>query len=596
MCGIVGIWSHKGREFHQKTVSAMNEKLIHRGPDGSGIWISPNESFSFGHRRLSIIDLTENGKQPMHYLDRYTITYNGEVYNYLEIREILIQKGYQFKSQTDTEVILAAYHEYGISCIQHFEGMFAFAIYDKDNDTLFCARDRFGEKPFYYCFYENDFYFASEMKAIWEAGVPKIQSENMMYNFLALDLVENPLDLSETFYTNIKKLRSAHYFIFKNGTKSETKYWNLDISKSLEFTETEISNTWYELFDKSIKHRLRSDVKMGTSLSGGLDSSSVVAMVSKYQNQNHTFSARFKNFIKDEGEYIHLVKNKFNTIHHDVYIDSLGLLENMDKLIYHQEEPFQTGSIYAQYCVYKEARKAGIPVMLDGQGADEYLCGYDKDFPIYLKEIYFNRILNKEFSNQIKSNHGLNLQVSFLDKLHTVFPSAFAYLSVIKQHYFPKQEFGIDINFHNSNKKGESLFPRFNSLKEMLQYELTVQGLEKLLKFADRNSMAHSVEVRLPFLNHKLIEYTMSLSAKYFLQDGWSKAILRNAMQNELPNEIVRRRDKIGFEAPSAIWASSSPFKELIYDAKARLIKNKYITAHYSNEWKIYIANKFIQS
>lgn len=597
MCGIAGILSSKGIHFLTAKLPLMTNSIAHRGPDGFGYWYSESEHLALGHRRLSIIDLSENGSQPMHYLNRYTITFNGEIYNYIELRESLILKGYKFKSNSDTEVILAAYDFYGADCLHYFDGMFAFALYDKQSNKLFCARDRFGEKPFYYSFYNGDLYFASEMKALWAVGISKTKNETLLFNYLCHDLVENPLNQEETFFSEIHKLKPSHYFIVDEQKNIiQKKYWELDITTKNDFNPQKASQIFKELFYNSVKKRLRSDVPVGSSLSGGLDSSSVVAAISQYTTNNYTFSARFPGFSKDEGVFINEVVSKFKTKHHNIEINEKGILEDLDKLIEHQEEPFQTGSIYAQWCVYREARKNGIIVMLDGQGADEFLCGYDKDFKFYLKEIYKNKNLSQRFKENIQLNHNYNLALSYKDLSSLIFPNTYKVTTQIKKKLLPTLNPGINADFFGAHKSEKNPFREFNSLKEMLKYELTNQGLEKLLKFADRNSMAHSVEVRLPFLNHELIEFVLGLNAELILKNGWSKAILRDAMENELPNNITRRKDKIGFEAPHNQWTKANEFQNLVKDSKSFLIKNNIITNEFTNDWKTIITAKFLQS
>ena len=597
MCGIAGILSSKGIHFLTAKLPLMTNSIAHRGPDGFGYWYSESEHLALGHRRLSIIDLSENGSQPMHYLNRYTITFNGEIYNYIELRESLILKGYKFKSNSDTEVILAAYDFYGADCLHYFDGMFAFALYDKQSNKLFCARDRFGEKPFYYSFYNGDLYFASEMKALWAVGISKTKNETLLFNYLCHDLVENPLNQEETFFSEIHKLKPAHYFIVDEQKNIiQKKYWELDITTKNDFNPQKASQIFKELFYNSVKKRLRSDVPVGSSLSGGLDSSSVVAAISQYTTNNYTFSARFPGFSKDEGVFINEVVSKFKTKHHNIEINEKGILKDLDKLIEHQEEPFQTGSIYAQWCVYREARKNGIIVMLDGQGADEFLCGYDKDFKFYLKEIYKNKNLSQRFKENIQLNHNYNLALSYKDLSSLIFPNTYKVITQIKKKLLPTLNPGINADFFGAHKSEKNPFREFNSLKEMLKYELTNQGLEKLLKFADRNSMAHSVEVRLPFLNHELIEFVLGLNAELILKNGWSKAILRDAMKNELPNNITRRKDKIGFEAPHNQWTKANEFQNLVKDSKSFLIKNNIITNEFTNDWKTIITAKFLQS
>ena len=258
----------------------------------------------------------------------YTISFNGEIYNYLELKQELENKNLSFSTGSDTEVLLAAYQTWGTDMFQNLDGMFAFAIYDEIKDELFCARDRFGEKPFYYGFYNGDFYFASEIKALLEIGIDTSINENLLFNYLHFDLVENPHDQKQTFYKEINKLKPSHSFIYKGGKQiKQSRYWDIVISDSVDMSFLEASDRFKELLNTSIERRLRSDVKVGSSLSGGLDSSSIVALVSKLSNENATFSARFKNFSKDEGQFIEIIQNKFKTKHFNVNVQEMDLIK-----------------------------------------------------------------------------------------------------------------------------------------------------------------------------------------------------------------------------------------------------------------------------
>lgn len=595
MCGIAGIWSNYRSDNTAVDLKKMTDSIIHRGPDGSGHWLATEGNVALGHRRLAIIDLSEGGAQPMHYIDRYVITFNGEIYNYLELKKDLISIGYLFKSDSDTEVVLAAYSQWGVDCIQKFDGMFAFAIYDKMKMELFCARDRFGEKPFYFSFRDGNLYFASEIKAFWAIGIKKSLNNAMLYNYLANDLVENPNDQRETFYEGIVKLKSAHYFIYKGESHIEqVNYWKINTATTSSLSFEAASKRLYELLETSVQRRLRSDVAVGTSLSGGLDSSTIVGIVAQLTGDRSTFSARFPNFAKDEGHFIELVQEKFKTNHHNVIVDDNKLIQHLDKLIYHQEEPFQTGSIFAQYCVYEASKKNNVIVMLDGQGADELLGGYDKDFKFYLRELIHGKGDQEDFIHKIFQNHNYKLTTDSKERLKILSPSVYQCLAKAKKKFFRGVPTGITTDFHREFAPKTSPFKEFDDLKSILNYELTNQGLEKLLKFADRNSMAHSVEVRLPFLYHELVEFVFSLKSEYFLKNGWSKALLRNAMRETLPNEIVYRKDKIGFEAPHDAWSRNETMNELYNESKAFLIQQKIISEDYSNRWKTIVLSKFI--
>ena len=596
MCGIAGFWLNKKSNSSIPKIESMLRSIEHRGPDGEGIWSNNEKNVFLGHRRLSIIDLSDRGSQPMETFNRYTITYNGEIYNFIELREKLKFFGYVFKSDTDTEVILHAYDKWGLNCFDYFDGMFSFAIYDRYKKELICGRDRFGEKPFYYTFYEDTFYFASEMKALWAAGIPKNMNPKMLYNYLANNLVENPNDQKETFYNNIFKLKSSHYFVFKGERHiNQKKYWSINFD-TIDVDFKQASSRINELLSISIQRRLRSDVPIGTSLSGGLDSSSIVGLASEKVRGLNTFSARFPGFYKDEGEFIDIVKNKFHTNHENIFIDKNDLFQDLMRLLWHQEEPFQSGSIYAQYMVYKKAREKGTIVMLDGQGADELFCGYFKDFDAYLR---YSILLKKEISSLnalLKKNHNYSLSIDFNKKLGLYFPGFYSLIKKIKSQFIENKPIGLNNEFHKEYKSSQELFFQFNDLKSTLNYQLTNQGLEKLLKYADRNSMSNSIEVRLPFLCHSLVEYVFSLPSDFFLQNGWSKSLLRNTVNTLLPEKIVYRKDKIGFEAPDNEWISTKDFMDIINEGKIKMISEGIINSNFNSDWKILMSYMYFFS
>jgi asparagine synthase (glutamine-hydrolysing) len=394
MCGIAGIIS-SGTGSERNVIESMTNSIAHRGPDGDGHWVSSDGRAALGHRRLAIIDLSDGGRQPMFYAEgRYTITFNGEIYNYLELREALEKEGVRFESASDTEVLLALFHKKKEKCLADLDGMFAFAIWDDVEKKLFCARDRFGEKPFYFAFHNDSFYFASEMKALWKAGVPRNVDERMLFNFLRDGYVYNPHDLSETFFRGITKLKAAHFFYISPEDKAvrQERYWDLDpeaIDDSI--TQEQACARFRELFDTSVERRLRADVPVGSSLSGGLDSTLIVCTIDKLRSgsgkRQATFSARFPGFAKDEGRYMELVIGRTNVEPHFVTPDDEGLAEELETLFHHQEEPFGSASIYAQYCVMRLAKQNNVTVLMDGQGADELLAGYHGYFQDFHREL-----------------------------------------------------------------------------------------------------------------------------------------------------------------------------------------------------------------
>jgi asparagine synthase (glutamine-hydrolysing) len=580
MCGIAGIISTNPNEVSRQRLQRMTDTIAHRGPQGEDFWISDSGKVGFGHRRLCIIDLTDAGSQPMHYLNRYTIVYNGEIYNYIELKEVLEKQGYMFRSHCDTEVILAAYDCYKEECLQHFDGMFAFALFDAKKEILFCARDRFGEKPF--CFYqtENEFLFASEMKALWAAGAPKEMNDTMLLNYITLGFTSNPVNQSATFYKDIYQLPAANYLLMdvaKPGTSSLRTYWDIDKETTINISEKDAIEKFKDLLQTSVKRRLRSDVAVGTSLSGGLDSSSIGALMQSCltnTNSHSAFSAVFPGYEKDESKYIKSVADKLAITSYVVTPTAEGFINDLDKLLYHQEEPFQSSSIYAQYKVYELAKAQDVTVLLDGQGADEILAGYHKYYHWYWQELIAKRRFEIA-AGEIKSAVALGVKADWSWKNY-----AAAYLpgltsKQLGQKAYKQQTHHPDINkgfLRNSVDKTSLYKPVVDDLNDILYFNTMQLGLQELLRYADRNSMAHSREVRLPFLNHELVQFIFSLPSSFKIKNGWTKWILRETMNKQLPDEIVWRKDKVGFEPPQQLWMQQPQVQEHMYESRRKLV------------------------
>ncbi len=581
MCGIAGIISLNPNDVSKQRLQQMTDSIAHRGPEGEGYWINDTGNIGLGHRRLCIIDLSNAGSQPMHYLDRYTIVYNGEIYNYIELKQSLQQQGYNFWSHSDTEVILAAYDFYGQDCLQQFDGMFAFALWDEKDKTLFCARDRFGEKPLYFYQNNNQFLFASEMKALWAAGVPREMENTMLLNYLTLGYTTNPADNSGTFYKNIYQLPPANFLIIElDQIKKEfspfySAYWDLDKETIVNIPENKAIEHFEDLLRTSVKRRLRSDVAVGTSLSGGLDSSSIASIMQSLlpgANSHAVFSAVFPQFEKDESKYIDQVANQFSMKSYKTNPTAQSLIKDLDKLIHHQEEPFQSASIYAQYKVYELAKENGVTVLLDGQGADETLAGYHKYYHWYWQELIAKHQW-KTASDEIHSakSLGVNVDWNWKNYIASYLPGSTA-RQLEKKAY--KETFHPDISReflkHSADKK-TFYKPVVDKLNDILYFNSVQFGLQELLRYADRNSMAHSREVRLPFLNHELVQFIFSLPSHYKIRNGWTKWILRKTMNPQLPKEIVWRKDKVGFEPPQQQWMQQPQLQEYMHESKRKL-------------------------
>lgn len=371
MCGISGIIEKTDKKVNPDQLKEITDIILHRGPDGGGFYYGGN--FAFGHRRLSIIDLSEKGHQPMHYMDKYVITYNGEVYNYIELRKELIASGYSFESDTDTEVILAAYDKWGKDCVNYFNGMWAFAIFDKEKNIIFCSRDRFGVKPFYYTEIDDKFIFGSEIKQLLCFFENRTVNKTVLIDYLVYGFSDHT---AETFFKNVFSLPGSHNLIYNLETHDYIieKYYELSFNHDLSaMNETESVEKFKNEFFRSITYRLRSDVQVGTCLSGGLDSSSVAAVASGIYNKNsasrfNAIHARSTEKDTDESIYASIVAEDKDINLHIITPTTNDFISSLKDVFYTQEEPFGSPSICMQYFVMKKAKELDCKVMLDGQG------------------------------------------------------------------------------------------------------------------------------------------------------------------------------------------------------------------------------------
>ena len=590
MCGIAGIIQTDPGLFNEEHINKMTGTLAHRGPEGNGLWKSLNGKALLGHCRLAIIDLSDAASQPMNYLNRYTIIHNGEIYNYIELREDLQKIGYSFRTSSDTEVIAAAYDHYEDECVDHFDGMFAFAIWDEKEQELFAARDRFGEKPFYYSFNGREFVFASEMKALWAAGIERRPNLQMLFNFITIGYTDNPGRPEETFFENIFKLPAASILYYTPSTQELVieKYWDIDPTiQNKTIKDNEAIEQFNHLFSVSVKRRLRSDVAIGTSLSGGLDSSSVVAAVSRFPASGSrlpTFTAVFPGFDKDESVFAMQVVKQFNLQPYTIGISVNDLVNDWEKFLHFQEEPFGTASAYAQYKVFELAKQHNVKVLLDGQGADEILAGYSKYYKWYWQELFQKRKLVK--SKELKAAKEMGVEEKFTLKniIAALVPDIASvilerqYLVNALRHEDLSKEF-----IRLQSKEAYYSTPSNFNLNGVLYFNTCVHGLEELLRLADRNSMAHGREVRLPFLNHQLVEFAFSLPSQFKIRNAWTKWILRQTMADQLPNDIVWRKKKIGFEPPQKQWMQDNRVQDMVQEARRKLVTEKILRAEILN-------------
>jgi asparagine synthase (glutamine-hydrolysing) len=615
MCGIAGYISLDNHTISEDLMLRMISLMTHRGPDGQGTWLNNEGTVGLGHLRLAILDLSPMGKQPMEYLDRYLITYNGEIYNYLELRQDLISKGYRFRSNSDTEVIMAAYDHYRETCLLHFEGMFSFALFDKQTQELFCARDRFGEKPFYFFKDGSRLVFASEIKAIFSAGVKKQIRESALYNYLRSGTLYHKDTLNDTFYDNIHVLQNAHYIMLNIATGSfvRRRYW--DVNPGMPSSGLDVytaQQRFDELFTASITRRLRSDVPVGSSLSGGLDSSSIVFMINRMITgqsvEQKVFSARFPGFSKDEGPFQDILLKGMNVKAYAVTPDENSLVDSLDKIFYHQEEPFNSASIYLQNEVYKLARQNNVIVLLDGQGADEFMGGYFYFYFYYFAELY--KTNRKEYNRQYREFQQLH-QSNSINQLFRPNPKFFLFVYSKYIYRQVRKLLGSKIISRNifnpafEQAHAKSIYystDDFRHLNDALYDSLMGGHLQLLLRYADKNSMSHSLEVRLPFLDHNLVEYMFSLSSTYKINNGWSKYLLRKTMGDAgVPADITWRKEKVGFEPPQNSWLQSARVRELISHSVKSLQKHGIIKAVDPNAldeqtaWKVIMSTKLLE-
>lgn len=542
MCGITGIISKK--PINNDIIEVLTDTILHRGPDGFGYY--KGDSFSFGHRRLSIVDLSEAGHQPMEYLHRYVITFNGEIYNHFELRNELALNGYFFNSHTDTEVIMASYDFWGPECLNKFNGMWAFVIYDKLKEIFFISRDRFGKKPFYYYNNENTFIFASEIKAI--LAHPEVKAEpnkEFLNDYLKTTCKEY---VRETSFQNIYRFDFASYFegslddLLTNF--KEKKFWhikpNLSFEKFDEKKAHDHAKKYYELLEDAVRIRLRADVKVGSALSGGLDSSSIVYIVNKLLKEQgkkelqETFSSIYKSEGTehcDESEYINLMAHKLEVHSNQIEPLEAHIPQEYEKMIFALENPPEN-SLMSSWHTFKLVSSTNVKVTLDGQGADEQLAGY---LPYLL-----NYISSLPFIDMIKeAKHCYGIPNA---KKYVLIGLCLGIYRILFGNDFLKLT--VKIIFQKDFE---------TNLNKRLADD-TMTNLITLIHYADHTSMAFSIESRMPFMDYRLVEFLASIPACYKMRNGWTKYLARIAFDKKLPDEINWRRDKMGWPIPEKKW------------------------------------------
>lgn len=568
MCGITGGWWNDKKTYQLNSIEKSIEKIKHRGPDDDGIseFIINDGVLKFAHTRLSIIDLSKDGHQPKNSsCNDYSITFNGEIYNYKELRAELKSLGHNFKTETDTEVLIESYKEWGENALNRFIGMFAFVIYNKKDSSIFCARDAFGIKPFFYDLTEESFLFSSEIQSLICLRNKKTKlNYQVSYDYL----VTSNYDYTEnTFIEDIKHLKPGHFihFSLKNNKIIKNENWfKIDYKKRANLSYEDAVKELRKKFLESVKLHLRSDVKVGAALSGGIDSSAIVCAM-RYLDPEleiNTFSYIADNTPIDETKWIDVINNYVNAKANKTYTNEKELFNELDKLIELQGEPFGSSSIYAQYKVFQLAKEKGITVTLEGQGADEMLAGYI-GYPGYrlLSLVEKNKFI-KAFMFLIKWSKwpGRNIK-SGIRYFNSIFFSNIFYDSF---RQLTKKNMPKWINQDELNKKGVELKLKRAKLDkkykgrrviEKLKYALQIHGIPHLVRHGDRNSMTSQIEGRVPFLNTKLVEFCLSLPEEYLIsQSGETKHIFRDAMRGIVPDEILDRKDKVGFATPEKVW------------------------------------------
>jgi asparagine synthase (glutamine-hydrolysing) len=579
MCGIAGIFS--GRPLQAGVLKRISAILRHRGPDDEGFFVSGRgknflrgnetvkelqhlkhidsfkENFSLGfvHRRLSIIDVSEAGHQPMEEEERsMVIVYNGEVYNYREIRTELQRNGYRISSESDTEVILQAYKCWGKDCVKKFVGMWAFAIYDPGKKEIFLSRDRFGIKPLYLFHSKDLFAFSSEIKALFEIeGILPVASEKRSFEFIAFGSSSDP---DKNLFESVHQLKPGCDLVFdcSNGKIKEEKYYEL--SDHLYSTdENKAEQQFSDLLENSVQLHLRSDVETGSALSGGLDSSTIVALAADLFSQKpfKTFTAAYKDKAVNESLYADQVTSSRKNIQaFKTYPTANNYWKDLDKLIWHQDLPIGSTSMFAQWEVMKAASQQKVKVLLDGQGADEILGGYYNFAGIYLLTQLKKFHLSKYFHEKkcLKGN--------FTPAINTAIGRAGFYFlpSFVQKQLRSKKRLSFDFFSEEYQKKiGAIEVPERGGKNFHEQSLMSIRyGLQDLLRYEDRNSMAFSVESRVPFLDHRLVEFCLSLPDDMKIKDGWTKYILRKKTAKILPEQVTWRKDKMGFLTPQQAW------------------------------------------
>src|SRR5579884_2771169 len=537
MCGLCGVVA-PGSPPERESVERMLDGLEHRGPDGRGVYA--DEGVCLGHLRLAIIDLSDAGLEPFASEDGLLqLVFNGELYNYLELREELRAHGHRFRTETDTEVLLAGYREWGARCVERFNGMWAFAIWNAERRTLFASRDRLGVKPFYYRLDGDRFAFASEPWVLADDGIPNLRA---VRDYLEQGYLD---DGDETFFAGVKRLPPAHSLEFAPRGLRLERYWRLEPHEPPRDAVEAVRETFLD----AVRLQLRADVPVGTCLSGGIDSSSIAVAVANHGHEHQkTVTAFFEDAGFDERPYAQAVVDRTGAEAHWVTFTADDLVEHLPAIVQAQGEPFGSTSICAGWYVMREARRAGLTVMLDGQGGDEIFAGYRAFFGYRLADL-------------LRSGHVLEAGAE-LRAFAAANGARWGAVAFAAPHVPERARLAARARLrgaagliatdlpprHEHADVNGAAFP--DRLRRQLHLVLSRRGLPELLRYEDRNSMAHSLEARVPFLDHRLVELAFSLDGGQLIRRGETKSVLRRALVDMLPPEVRARRDKLGFVTP----------------------------------------------
>jgi asparagine synthase (glutamine-hydrolysing) len=594
---VCGIWASIGLS----PAPAVIDSVAYRGPDGRG-WKDFASSVGhvvLAHRRLAIIDTSAAAAQPMAWdAGRVWLTYNGEIYNYVELRAELEAKGYRFATASDSEVLLGAYQEWGEACLTHFVGMFAFVIYEPQVEKLFAARDRFGVKPLYFWNSGAGLAFASEIKQFRSLpGFAARANVARCRDFLVGGLSDHTGD---TLFAGVGQLRGGECISLDLGEwgrelRVEPRRWyRLPEANTCRLGDDEAAEKFRALFTEAVRLHLRANVTVGSCLSGGLDSSSIVGLAveelrrQRASNVFHTVSACYEEVSVDERPFIEAVVAKAGVVNSQVFPQADALMDQIERVTWHQDEPFGSTSIFAQWCVFERAGALGIKVMLDGQGADEQLAGYHAMFPVYYRQLLRGLRVTRLIQTVAgrRRRHHAPLRGELTGIAMAMLPAGWLgpVAGFVRRRQrsdwlgAPLDEAG-DADDANSGAQPpvhaavarDGLGP-IDGLGRACRAQVQTTSLPMLLHYEDRNSMAHSVEARVPFLDHRLVEFSIALGDRHKMCGAETKRILRQAMGDVLPSAVRNRADKLGFATPERVWFAG-PLRGYVLDGVDDAVK-----------------------